>query len=56
MKKEITKNIEKAYIAVSHADTLNESWLNTDPVIRNHLITIKELLKECMEVLNETTN
>lgn len=53
MKREITKNLEKAYIAVSHADTLNDSWLNADPVIRNHLITIKELLKECMEQVEE---
>ena len=63
MKNEIIKNLEKAYIAVSHADCLNGSRFTSTKDdhdaqvwISNTLYTIKELLKECKEALNESTN
>lgn len=48
MTNEIKKQLEKAYIAVKHADSLNELKLNPDSFLRNKLITITELIKECI--------
>ena len=53
MTNEIRKQLEKAYIAAKHADSLNEVRLNPDPILRNKLITINELLKECMNEMEE---
>ena len=47
MKKEITEQLKKAYIAIKTADYINE--LKPDSKLRNRLITIEEIIEEILE-------
>ena len=49
MKKEIIKQIEKAYVAIKNADVVNETRVEPNSVLRNQLITIEQILKEILE-------
>ena len=53
MRKEIIKQIEKAYIAISNADVANEARVEPNKWLRNQLITIEEIIKEILEVKEE---
>ena len=48
MKKEIIKQIEKAYIAIKNADLVNETRVEPNIWLRNQLITIEEIIKEIL--------
>ena len=48
MKKSINNQLTKALSAIKDAETLNEFCVKPDPVIRNSLITIEEILKEIL--------
>ena len=48
MKKEIIKQIEKAYIAIKNAESDNEVRIEPNSQLRNRLITIEELIKEIL--------
>ena len=48
MRKEIIKQIEKAYVAIYNAEDLNEVRIQPNSQLRNKLITIKELIKEIL--------
>ena len=49
MRKEIIKQIEKAYVAIKNADVVNEARVEPNSQLRNKLITIEELIKEILE-------
>ena len=49
MRKEIIKQIEKAYIAIKNADSVNEVRIDPNSKLRNKLITIEELITELLE-------
>ena len=48
MKRDINNQLTKALSAIKNAETLNEFRVNPDPVLRNNLITIEEILKEIL--------
>ena len=48
MRKEIIKQIEKAYIAINNAEGVNEVRIEPNSQLRNKLITIEELIKEIL--------
>ena len=49
MKKEIINQLQKAYVAVKNADSVNEIRIDPNSQLRNKLITIEELIKEILE-------
>ena len=49
MRKEIIKQIEKAYVAIKNADVVNETRVEPNSILRNRLTTIEELIKEILE-------
>ena len=53
MKKEIINQLEKAYVAVKNADSINEVRIYPNLQLRNKLITIEELIKEILEDKDE---
>ena len=48
MKKEIINQLQKAYVAVKNADSVNEIRVKPNSQLRNKLITIEELIKEIL--------
>ena len=48
MRKEIINQIEKAYVAVKNADSINEVRIEPNSQLRNKLITIEELIEEIL--------
>ena len=53
MKKEIINQLQKAYVAVKNADSVNEIRIEPNSQLRNRLITIEELIKEILEDKDE---
>ena len=51
MKKEIKKQLEKIYVAVYNAYSLNDISVNHDNDLKNKLLAINKLTKECLEQL-----
>ena len=49
MKKEIINQLQKAYIAIKNADSVNEIRVEPNSRLRNQLITIEEMIKEILE-------
>ena len=49
MKKEITNQLKKAYIAIKNAGYINEITTKPDSKLRNRLITIEEIIKELLK-------
>ena len=49
MKKEIIKQLQKAYIAIKNADSVNEVRIEPNSRLRNQLITIEQILEEILE-------
>ena len=48
MKKEIINQLQKAYIAIKNADSINEVRIDPNIQLRNRLITIEEMIKEIL--------
>ena len=48
MIRNIINQLEKAYVAVKNADSVNEVRINPNSQLRNKLITIEELIKEIL--------
>ena len=48
MRKEIFNQLQKAYVAVKNADSVNDVRINPNSQLRNKLITIEELIKEIL--------
>lgn len=53
MKKDIINQLQKAYIAVKNADSVNEIRIKPNTGLRNKLITIEQMLKEILEDKDE---
>ena len=51
MKKEIRKQLEKIYVAVYNAYSLNDVRVKPNDDIKNKLLNINKLTKECLELL-----
>lgn len=49
MKKDIINQLQKAYVAIKNADSVNEIRVKPNPWLRNQLITIEQLLKRLLE-------
>lgn len=49
MRKEIINQLQKAYVAVKNADSVNEIRVEPNSRLRNQLITIEELIKEILK-------
>ena len=48
MRKDIINQLQKAYIAIKNADSVNEIRVKPNSQLRNKLITIEELIKEIL--------
>ena len=48
MRKEIINQLQKAYVAVKNADSVNEVRIEPNSQLRNRLITIEEMIKEIL--------
>ena len=48
MKKEIINQLQKAYVAVKNADSVNEVRIDPNSQLRNKLITIEKLIEEIL--------
>ena len=48
MKKEIVNQLQKAYVAVKNADSVNEVRIDPNSQLRNKLITIEKLIEEIL--------
>ena len=49
MKKEIINQLQKAYVAVKNANSVNEIRVEPNSRLRNQLITIEKMIKEILE-------
>lgn len=49
MKKEIIKQIQKAYVAIKNADCVNEVRIEPNSNLRNKLITVEKILEEILD-------
>ena len=49
MKKDIINQLQKAYIAIKNADSINEIRVEPNSKLRNQLITIEEMIKEILK-------
>lgn len=49
MRKEIINQLQKAYVAIKNADSVNEIRVEINTKLRNQLITIEEILSEILE-------
>ena len=48
MRKEIINQLQKAYVAIHNAESVNEVRIEPNSQLRNKLITIEELIKELL--------
>ena len=48
MKKEIINQLQKAYVTIKNADSVNEIRVEPNSRLRNKLITIEELIEEIL--------
>ena len=53
MRKEIINQLQKAYVAVKNADSVNEIRVEPNLRLRNQLITIEQMIKEILEDKDE---
>ena len=49
MKKEIINQLQKAYVAIKNADSVNEIRVEPNSRLRKQLITIEKMIKEILE-------
>ena len=48
MKKDIINQLQKAYVAVKNADSVNEIRVEPNSRLRNQLITIEQMIEEIL--------
>ena len=48
MRKAIISQLQKAYVAIKNADSVNEVRVEPNSILRNKLITIEEMIKEIL--------
>ena len=48
MRKDIINQLQKAYVAVKNADSVNEVRIDPNSQLRNKLITIEKLIEEIL--------
>lgn len=48
MRKDIISQLQKAYVAVKNADSVNEIRVEPNLRLRNQLITIEQMIKEIL--------
>lgn len=48
MRKEIINQLQKAYVAVKNADSVNEVRIEPNSRLRNQLITIEQMIEEIL--------
>ena len=48
MRKDIINQLQKAYIAIKNADSVNEIRVEPNSKLRNQLITIEQILEEIL--------
>ena len=48
MRKEIINQIQKAYVAIKNADSVNEIRVEPNSILRNKLITIEQMITELL--------
>ena len=48
MRKDIINQLQKAYVAIKNADSVNEIRVKPNSQLRNKLITIEEMIKEIL--------
>lgn len=53
MKKEIINQLQKAYVAIKNADSVNEIRVKPNSQLKNQLITIEQMIKEILEDKDE---
>ena len=53
MRKDIINQLQKAYVAIKNADSVNEIRVEPNSRLRNQLITIEEILSEILENKDE---
>ena len=53
MKKEIINQLQKAYVAVKNADSVNEIRIEPNAQLRNRLITIEQMIEEILKDKDE---
>lgn len=53
MRKDIINQLQKAYVAVKNANSVNEIRVEPNSKLRNQLITIEQMIKEILEDKDE---
>lgn len=53
MKKDIISQLQKAYVAIKNADSVNEIRVEPNLRLRNKLINIEKMIKEILEDKDE---
>lgn len=53
MRKDIINQLQKAYVAVKNADSVNEIRVEPNSKLRNQLITIEQMIEEILEDKDE---
>ena len=53
MKKDIISQLQKAYVAIKNADSVNEIRVEPNLRLRNQLINIEKMIKEILENKDE---
>ena len=48
MRKDIISQLQKAYVAIKNADSVNEIRVEPNSRLRNQLITIEQMIKELL--------
>ena len=49
MRKDIINQLQKAYVAIKNADSVNEIRIKPNSQLRNKLITIEKIIEEILE-------
>lgn len=49
MKKDIINQLQKAYVAIKNANSVNEIRVEPNLQLRNQLITIEQMIKEILK-------
>ena len=53
LKKDIINQLQKAYIAIRNADSVNEIRIEPNSELRNQLITIEQMIEEILKSKEE---
>ena len=53
MRKDIISQLQKAYVAIKNADSVNEIRVEPNLKLKNQLITIEQMIKEILKNKDE---